>query len=96
VVVGYILASVSDDVDLVWIYVESEYRHQGYATRLMNTLVKTYENKTIWLEVNKNNDVAITLYKKIGFICTHERLNYYPNKDTAIIMKKQNKAKKQN
>lgn len=48
-----------------------KYQGQGFGQKLVKKAIAYAEKKgfaTIKLEVNKKNDLAITLYKKLGFI----------------------------
>ena len=64
-------ASVSDDYDgdkLCFIYnveVKKELRGQGYGTKIMKYMIEKYHVKS--LQVEQDNNVAIHLYKKLGF-----------------------------
>lgn len=53
------------------IAVKREYEHQGYGTRLVEEvkqIARDKEMNRLRLEVRKNNDRAISLYKKEGFL----------------------------
>lgn len=53
------------------IAVKQEYEHNGYGTRLLEEVKKIARDKgmnRLRLEVRKNNDRAISLYRKEGFI----------------------------
>lgn len=78
-----------DTYEIEAIYVESNYRRQGIATKLLNYLEDHYLNKddVILLEVAVNNENAINLYKKFGFNIINTRHKYYKDID-AYVMKK--------
>ena len=69
-------ASVSDDYDgdkLCFCYnieVKKDLRGQGYGTKIMQHMIDKYHIKS--LQVAPDNDVAIHLYKKLGFKKTGE------------------------
>ena len=69
-------ASVSDDYDgdkLCFAYnieVKKDLRGQGYGTKIMKHMIDKYHVKS--LQVAPDNDVAIHLYKKLGFKKTGE------------------------
>ena len=42
-----------------------EFRGKGYGTKIMNYMIKNYGVK--YLHVDKNNEIALNLYKKLGF-----------------------------
>jgi ribosomal-protein-alanine N-acetyltransferase len=89
--IGYILTNVTDQIDIIWIYVDKEYRRQGYASELIDYLSKKV-NRSIMIEVNENNIEAINLYKKMGFELINIRKNYYPHNQNALIMKRKKKC----
>ena len=66
----------TDDESFDWIYLydaytKKLYRHKGYMLALMDYAVKKidmmYPSKGQYLMVKKDNTLAISLYKKIGF-----------------------------
>ena len=78
---------IYDRVEIIYIFTKNEYRNRGIAKMLFDKLIddyKLYDNIT--LEVNKNNIVAIDLYKKLGFTTVSLRKNYYNGID-GLLMK---------
>ena len=62
------------------VFTDIAQRNQGYATAVMNTLLKTLflQNKSAALFVKPDNTNAIQLYKKLGFIKRDNfRIAYY-------------------
>lgn len=49
---------------------------------------KNWPNPEIWLEVHVNNEKALKLYLKLGFVRKGERPRYYSDGGTAIVMTK--------
>ena len=90
-IVAYAGASISyEQGELLSICVDSSYRKQGLATKILKELFFILKHTgvlKIFLEVNKNNTPAINLYKKLDFQFLSERKNYY-GKDSAIVMVK--------
>ena len=91
-VIGYIIYStVLDEAEIINIVIDRKFQQQKYGKYLfektINELIKK-DIKTIYLEVGQNNNSAINLYLKYGFIIYNKRINYYKNKETAILMKK--------
>ena len=78
-----------DTYEIEAIYVDTNSRRQGIATKLLNYLEEHYLNKNdvILLEVAVNNENAINLYKKFGFNIINTRHKYYKDID-AYVMKK--------
>ncbi len=86
---SYVIAlETVDDVNILSIATKKEYKNQGLATSLIKNLMNyaTSNNKSVSLEVKSKNAVAYNLYLKLGFKVVSKRLNYYKDKDTALIM----------
>lgn len=65
-----------DDFYISVIVVDEQYRNQGIGTLLLNHAVeiaREKECKKIVLDVDKDNEIAQSLYKKFGFICLREK-----------------------
>ena len=90
-IIGYLECSiVLDEAELYEIAIMEEYQGCGYSKVLMDYFVNFCNDKkvyTIFLEVNRNNNKAISLYEKFGFVEYSVRKNYYGDND-AILMKK--------
>ena len=82
--------SVLDELEIVFIETETDYRNRGYATRLMEELISLCREKdirVIRLEVRESNAPALGLYGKIGFVPVGRRKNYYSDpREDAILM----------
>ena len=65
-----------------------EVTQKHYTTKLINEIYKIEKNNTslkkIYLEVSKNNFEGISFYKKMKFIGTHTRKNYFFIKNNHI------------
>lgn len=59
-----------DGIYLANLYIHPQYRNQGIATKVLEHLIKEYRVNT--LVVAKDNEVAINLYKKFGFVVEEE------------------------
>ena len=80
---------ILDEADITNIVTKKNVRNCGIGTMLLKELIKVSklrESRSITLEVNEKNSIAIKLYKKMGFIEIGQRKKYYNGKDTAIIM----------
>lgn len=88
-IVSYVITiETLDDVNIISIATENNYKKNGFATTLINWY-KQYaknNNKTLSLEVKSKNKPAINLYTKLGFKTIHQRKNYYKDGDDALIM----------
>lgn len=49
------------------LFIEKSYRHQQIGTSILQKIKKQYKNQILMLWVYKNNSVAISLYKHLGF-----------------------------
>lgn len=66
----------SDENISIWgIWVHVDYRRMGYGTKVTKhalkkakKLAKKYHSRYIWLRVRADNNVAINMYKKLGFV----------------------------
>lgn len=77
-----------ENMDIVNIVVDPDYRRRGIASSLLNYVISLFSDvSSIILEVNENNHSAIKLYEKQQFNVINKRLNYYGN-DSALIMKR--------
>jgi ribosomal-protein-alanine acetyltransferase len=77
------------ECELLSIAVKAAERGKGFAKMLMehcNKKLSVLGIKKFYLEVRESNAAAISLYKKCGYEKIAERKEYYPNKETAIIM----------
>lgn len=80
-----------DSATICKIAIRKKYRNQGFATNLINKIVEICnenEVSTITLEVRHNNEPAINLYKKTGFVYITTKKKYYENGDDALYMVK--------
>ena len=90
IILGYITYWVQvEGASLLNIAVAPNWRHFGFARRLMQTMVNEVvrdEIPKITLEVRESNSGAIALYQTMGFTKTHERKKFYSNGETAWVM----------
>lgn len=84
-VIGYLYYSdIYDRIEINQITILDSYRRQGYASKLMNHLIK--KNKSISLEVRCDNIPAINLYQKFGFKKVAVRSGYYDGVDGYLMV----------
>ncbi len=80
-VVAYCLFSkVFEVVDILRIGTHPQYQRRGLAAALLTTVIDAMARDMtdrIILEVRADNNAAIHLYQKLGFVETHRRRNYY-------------------
>lgn len=86
-IVAYLYYSeIYERVEINNIEVESRYQNQKIGTKLLESLTKTVD-KTISLEVRKNNYNAIKLYKKFNFQEKALRKGYYQGIDGILMVR---------
>ena len=93
-VAGYIGSqTVMDETDMMNVAVHPDFRRQGIAEALVNTLVENLKkmgSRCLTLEVRASNAPAIALYGKLGFAEIGRRKNYYRNpREDALILRKE-------
>lgn len=89
-IIGYAgIWQPDDEAHITNIVTKKIYRNKKIGTRMLEELLKIAKNrniKDITLEVNANNKIAISLYKKYNFKEIGLRKKYYHNIDDALIM----------
>ena len=83
--------NILDELHINKIAVTGSFLRKGIGTGLINYLIENsqWENPSrIILEVNENNRTGISFYKKLGFMKTGKRKNYYENNDAVLMEKK--------
>ncbi len=81
---------IAGEGQIMNVAVSPSFRRRGIALGLMNELISravTEKCLNITLEVAEDNDSAISLYKKCGFIDVGRRKGFYDQRD-ALIMEK--------
>lgn len=75
-IVGCLLLTNKDDGKLLdEIYLEEEYRNKGIGTEIINDILNN--NDIVYLLVYKENEKAISLYKKLKFNVIEENESRY-------------------
>ena len=75
--VGYGVIDEKDgQYSLEHLYIDSEYRDMGYGQMLLKRIIDDYIQQ-LKLMVNKNNEKAVHIYKKLGFKIKYAHKNYY-------------------
>lgn len=93
-VVGFIIATcLYENVDILSIVVDEQYRNRKIASNLIDYLISELDSsvEVITLEVAVNNDNAINLYQKFGFEIINTRKNYYNGIDAYLMGRSVNK-----
>ena len=85
--------TVMDETDMMNIAVHPDFRHQGIAKGLIESLIAELKERgshCLTLEVRLSNMPAVSLYEKLGFAQIGRRPNYYRNpKEDALILRKE-------
>lgn len=91
-IIGYCLLNKQDNnYHIMKIVIDYNFQSQRLGTLLFNKMNEYYQNKdksySFTLEVKVDNNKAIGLYKKMGFIKIKNLKDYYGPKQDAISMK---------
>ncbi|HIJ60300.1 MAG TPA: ribosomal protein S18-alanine N-acetyltransferase [Nitrospirae bacterium] len=90
-VIGYIIAKiVIDEAQILNFFVHQKFREMGVGHLLMTSLLQTLIDEGalfVYLETRKNNESAIRIYERFGFLGVAIRKDYYVNPtDDGIFM----------
>jgi ribosomal-protein-alanine N-acetyltransferase len=83
---------VSDEVHILNLAIDPDYRGYGYGKQLMQFALNFGQErgaKSAFLEVGASNIVAQQFYMQLGFYRIGTRKRYYKGKEDAYVMKKQ-------
>jgi len=70
--------------ELGWIFVKDEYRKQGVATQLVESLFSGSNSASIYATARENNDPILPILKKFGFVQSGEA--YSSNEDSYSLV----------
>ena len=80
-IAGYSIACLArHGAEIASLAVRLRYRQEGVATVLLKTTIRRVRRtgaRAVWLMVRRQNDEAIRLYRKLGFVHTGTVPNYY-------------------
>ena len=89
--VGYVFGwSIGQEAELARVGVLPAQRGQGIGAVLTRAILREFQlrgAKLVFLEVRENNFAARKLYESCGFVEVGRRANYYPDGETAIVMR---------
>lgn len=90
---GYIIYHILfDEAEILNIVIDKKLKKQKLGTYLLEQTINDILKrniKVIYLEVGERNIPAINLYLQFNFKQYNKRLNYYKNKETALLLKKE-------
>lgn len=88
-VIGFIhIQNLVGEIDIINFIVDKDFRNNKNGYKLLKYIIDNYVDKKIFLEVAEDNEAAIKLYKRNGFIEINRRNNYYSGKDAIIMERK--------
>ena len=91
-IIGFLnFTHMYEKIEIVNINILDSYKGKGYSKLLMNSLLNYKEEnnvENITLEVNKENSIAINLYKSYGFKEVGIRKRYYNGIDGILMERK--------
>ena len=89
-VVGYIGGwIIKGTLELINFLVDADYQNQGIGSKLLDSLMNLEKINECILEVRETNHQAINFYLNRGFVQIHKRIEYYKNKDNALVLRKE-------
>lgn len=87
--VGFVMAQLAaDEAEILTIGVAKDWQRKGVGKRLVEGVARAAqraEAKKLFLEVAADNDSAMELYRKAGFLGTGLRRGYYKRPDGAAV-----------
>lgn len=87
---GYFLGLlVQGELDIVSIAIAKPWRRLGLAEILLRLISEDTRVRRQFLEVESDNEAAILLYRKCGFLQYGIRKKYYAGKKDALLMRKE-------
>lgn len=88
--VGFIEFSKSfENIDIIDIVVDLDYRRRGIATELLDYMIESFKDvDSIFLEVHEDNKDAMEFYLVNNFKVINRRKAYYKDGKDALIMKR--------
>jgi ribosomal protein S18 acetylase RimI-like enzyme len=84
-IIGYIIFSISDTIEILKIFVKEEFIKKGIVKQLID-YVANNNVQDIFLEVSSSNINAINFYLKLNFKQINIRKKYYDDGSDAIIL----------
>jgi [ribosomal protein S18]-alanine N-acetyltransferase len=90
-IIGMLVAwLIVDEIHIATIATHPDFRRQGIGGKLLLHTLKSAKEEgavTSLLEVRENNDIALEMYRRFGYLESGRREGYYKdNNETAILM----------
>ncbi len=92
-IIGYVVGRTMGNLgEILRLCVEPGFRKRGVAKNLLNKAIERFKKEgveLVYLEVEKSNLPAISLYEKLGFKRDRLVKRFYRNGEDAIYMRKE-------
>jgi len=93
-IAGFILAEIKskDKAHIITLDIHPDFRRQGLGTHMLQIVEKEMigrKAKSVFLEVDIENEAAIKLYEKCGYAKMKMLKNYYRRRKDAFLMEKE-------
>ena len=89
--VGYAtLQWVGQEAYIMNFMIDPRNRRKGWGGQLIKKVIewaRSHGAKELFLDVDPNNEAAVSLYKKVGFEVVQRRPHSYPRGEDAFVMK---------
>lgn len=72
--------------EVMFLGTTTEFRRKGLQEKLIEHFSKMHKGAQLWLECRADNQSAISLYRKVGFVQSGLRPRYYKDGMDAILM----------
>ena len=88
-IVGFLIEQCClNEISILNVAVDKKYQNSGFGKKIVSQYLSILPNNSIvFLEVNKNNYIALKIYIALGFKKIGSRKNYYNSSEDAIIMR---------
>ncbi len=90
-IVGFLSGEIMyDESNILMIAVDKSFQRRGIGRALVSNFlekVRSCKISSVYLEVSKNNDIALNFYRKLNFKEYGMRKSYYSNGEDAVLMK---------
>jgi len=90
-VVGFIIGMLTamDELRILMLAVEKDYRRRGIGSMLLKNLMMRYPHaRRVYLEVKCSNHEAIKFYKRHGFVIKEKIEDFYTDGSPAYLMER--------
>lgn len=90
-ILGYLIVrKIFDEAEILRMGIKPAFQGKGLGKKLLGEVIRVLERegiRRVFLEVNKENKIAYSLYKKFGFEEVYIRKGYYVREDAVVMSK---------